>query len=84
MISRIIKVIPKEDYDLEVQLDNGSSMTLNLKGKLGTMRFGMITDIELFRRAATDGSYIRWDNKVEISVNEVFQLAQGEKQNKIK
>lgn len=84
-MSRIIKVIPKEDYDLEVQLDNGSSVTLSLKGKLGTLRFGMISDIELFRRATTDGSYIRWDNKLEISVNEVFQLAQkGEMQNKIK
>jgi hypothetical protein len=36
----------------------------------------MLSDVELFRRATTDGSYIRWNNKVEISVNEVFQLAQ--------
>lgn len=74
-MSRIMQVLPKEDYRLEVQLDNGSSVILNLKNKLGTVRFGMISDIELFRRASTDGSYIRWDNKVEISVNEVFQLA---------
>jgi hypothetical protein len=70
----IKKVIPREDH-LEVQLDNGSSVILNLKSRLGTVRFGMISDIELFQRATTDGSYIRWDNKVEISVSEVFQLA---------
>lgn len=75
-MSRIIKVIPMEDYHLDVQLDNGSSVILNLKNKLGTLRFGMISDIGLFRRAITDGSYIRWDDKLEISVNEVFQLAQ--------
>jgi len=61
---------------LDVQLDSGSSVILNLKSRLGTVRFGMIADIDLFRRVATDGSYIRWDNKVEISVREVFQLAQ--------
>lgn len=72
----IKKVIPREDYHLEVQLDNGSSVILNLKSRLGTVRFSMIADIELFRRATTDGSYIRFDNKVEISLSEVFQLAQ--------
>ncbi len=72
----ITKVIPKENYHLEVQLDNGSSVTLNLQDRLGTVRFGMISDVEFFRRATTDGSYICWDNKLEISVTEVFQLAQ--------
>ncbi len=27
-------------------------------------------------RAATDGTLITWDNKIEISASEVFQLAQ--------
>lgn len=75
-MSKITGLTPQEDYRLEVQLDNGSSVTLNLESRLGTLRFGMLTDKELFRQATTDGSYIRWDNKVEISVNEMFQLAQ--------
>jgi hypothetical protein len=78
-MTRIMKVIPMDDYSLMVQLDNGSSVILNLKNKLGTIRFGIISDIELFRRAITDGSFIRWDNKLEISVNEVFQLTQSDK-----
>ncbi|KUG04053.1 hypothetical protein ASZ90_018579 [hydrocarbon metagenome] len=72
----IKKVIPRNDYHLEVQLDNGCIVILNLKSRLGTVRFGMISDMDLFQRAATDGSYIRWGNKVEISVREVFQLAE--------
>lgn len=72
---RIIKVKPMENYHLEVQLDSGSSVILNLKDRLNTARFMMISDTDIFQRASTDGSYIRWDNKVEISVNEVFQLA---------
>ncbi len=75
-VNYIKKVIPKEGYCLEVQLDNGSSVILNMEKRLGTVRFGVLSDMELFSRATTDGSYIRWDNMLEISINEVFQLAQ--------
>ena len=75
-VSHIKKVISKDNYCLEVFLDNGSSVVLNLESRLGTVRFGVLSDMELFSRATTDGSYIRWDNMLEISINEVFQLAQ--------
>lgn len=75
-MSKITGLVPQEDYRIEVLLDNGSSVTLNLESRLETIRFGMLADKELFKRAATDGSYIRWNGKVEISVNELFQLAQ--------
>lgn len=75
-MSKITGLIPLEDYRLEVRLDNGSSVTLNLESRLETIRFGQLADKELFKRAVTDGSFIRWDSKVEISINELFQLAQ--------
>jgi hypothetical protein len=75
-MSRITGLVPHENYRLEVQLDNGSSVTLNLESRLETIRFGVLADRELFSRAVTDGSFIRWGNKVEVSVNELFQLAQ--------
>jgi len=75
-MSRIKNVVPKEDYRLEVQLDNGSCITLNLESRLQTVRFGLLSNKQFFRTATTDGICIRWDNKIEISVNEVFQLAQ--------
>ena len=75
-MSKITGLVPQENYRLEVLLDNGSSVILNLESRLETIRFGMLADRELFQRAVTDGNFIRWDNKVEISVNELFQLAQ--------
>jgi hypothetical protein len=75
-MSHIKEVVPKDDYKLEVLLENGSSITLNLESRLQTVRFGMLADKAFFRQATTDGNYIRWGNKIEISVNEVFQLAQ--------
>ena len=76
---RIKSVMPKDDYLLEVQLENGSSVILDFTSRLHTVRFAMLADKELFRRAVTDGDFVRWDNKIEISVSEVFQLAQKEK-----
>ncbi|HWQ62406.1 MAG TPA: hypothetical protein VN521_08860 [Negativicutes bacterium] len=75
-MSRIRSVTAKDDYRLEAQLDNGSSITLNMKSRLGTVRFGLLADAEFFRRATTDGLFVRWGNMVEISVSELFQLAQ--------
>ena len=75
-MSRIKAVVPKEDYRLEVQLENGCSIILNLESRLQTLRFGMLSDKELFKRATTDGICIFWDGKIEISISEVFQLAQ--------
>ena len=75
-MSRIMSLTPKEDYHLEVVLDNGSSVTLNFMNRLHTARFGMLTDKEFFCCVSTDGKYIRWDNKVEISLNEVIQFLQ--------
>jgi hypothetical protein len=73
-LGQIKKVIAKEDFHLEVQFDNGSSVLLNLESRLGTIRFGMLSDNEFFKSVTTDGFFIRWGNKVEISISEVFQL----------
>jgi len=75
-LSQIIKVIPKEDYCLDIILDNGSSIQLSLKSRLETLRFGILADEELFRKATTNGVCINWEGKVEISLSEAFQLAQ--------
>jgi hypothetical protein len=75
-VSQIIKVVPKEDYCLDIVLDNGSSIQLSLKSRLETIRFGVLADAELFRKATTNGICINWEGKVEISLTEAFQLAQ--------
>ncbi|HWT75340.1 MAG TPA: hypothetical protein VN258_11590 [Mobilitalea sp.] len=72
----ITKVKPLEDYCLEVQLENGSSVILSLKSRLRTVRFGMLEDEAFYRRVTTDGNCIRWGNKLELSVSEIFQLVQ--------
>lgn len=74
-MGRIRKVVPHEDYKLFVLLDNGSSIILNMEVRLNTVRFGLLADKEFFNSVVTDGSFIRWGNKIEISINEIFELA---------
>jgi hypothetical protein len=75
-MARIKNVAPKDGYRVEVMLDNGSCVILNLENRLGTVRFGLLADKEFFDRVTTDGNFIWWENKIEISLSEVFQLAQ--------
>lgn len=72
----IIGIAPQADWQLEISLDTGSRIVLNLKPRLGTVRFGRLSDEAFFRSATTDGSFIRWGSSIEISLHEVFQLAE--------
>jgi len=75
-MSHIKSVVPLESYRLEVCLDNDSSMILSLESKLHTLRFGMLSEKEVFRKVTTDGNCISWEGKAELSLSEVFQLMQ--------
>lgn len=75
-MSKIKDVKAKDNCCLDVELDNGSSIMLNLESRLQTVRFGLLEDKEFFKTVTTDGNFIRWGDQIEISVNEVFLLAQ--------
>lgn len=75
-MSQIKSVIPREDYLLEVLFDNGNSIILNFAKRLNTVRFGMLEDKAFFRCVTTDGILIKWEDKIEISANELFQMVQ--------
>lgn len=75
-MSRIKAVMPLDGYRLGIMLENGSEIILNLESRLQTVRFGMLSDKEFFSKATTDGICITWEGKIEISLSEIFQLAQ--------
>ena len=75
-MSRIVSVTPKDDYCLEVALDDGTSVTMDFKSRLHTVRFSILSDKEYFNTVTTDGTFVRWNYKIEISASEVLQLAQ--------
>lgn len=75
-MNKIVRVTPKDDYCLEVMLANGNSVTIDFSSRLQTVRFSILSDKEYFKMVTTDGNFVRWNYKIEISVNEVFELAQ--------
>ena len=72
----ITKIIAREQYRLEVLLDNGTIVILNMAPRLNSIRFMPLKNWSFFLSATTDGQYIRWGKQVEISLSEVFHLAQ--------
>ena len=71
----IISIRPMDGYFMEVKFSNGSTVILNLEKKLRTVRFSPLRDKGLFQSAATDGNSIRWNELIEISATEVFDIA---------
>jgi len=75
-MSRIVSVTPKDDYCIEVVLDNGNSVMIDFTSRLHTVRFSLLSDKDYFNTVTTDGAFVRWNYKIEISVSEIFELAQ--------
>lgn len=76
VLLRISKVRASEQYRLEVFLDNDTTIILNMQVRLNNIRFMALKDPSFFAHVTTDGQYVRWGDQVEISLNEVFHLAQ--------
>lgn len=72
----ITSVQPMRNFMIKVGFDNGTIVTLNMEHKLNTMRFQQLRDRELFCSAVTDGYSIKWNEFIEISITEIFEIAQ--------
>jgi len=68
-------VLPMKDYRLFMEMESGSSVTVDLSGKLKTMKYGELADEALFQTASTDGSFVIWGNgRVKLTVNELMEV----------
>jgi hypothetical protein len=80
---KIKNVIPDKNRILHIYLDNGESIILDMEPMIDTIRFGLLEDESLFKRASTDGYFINWENKVELSINELLAISKGKTRQKI-
>lgn len=69
---------PVDGYRIEIGFNNGNKVILDLKEKVQTTRFRELMDTNFFRQIKTDGNRIYWGEMTEISVTEIFELAQRE------
>lgn len=71
---RIESVEPIPGYKLKVCLNNGNALLLSLENKLNALRFWQLKDREFFENVTTDGYCVRWNELIELSITEIFEI----------
>lgn len=71
-------VVPMEGYRLLIELNTGSSITVDLSPKLKTARFAELSDKAVFNDVKTDSETVIWgDGVLKIPVFELIDVAVG-------
>ncbi|HBV99400.1 MAG: hypothetical protein JL50_13295 [Peptococcaceae bacterium BICA1-7] len=71
-------VFPLEGYRLLIELNTGSSITVDLSPKLKTARFAELSDQAVFNNVKTDSETVIWgDGVLKIPVFELIDVAVG-------
>lgn len=75
-MSFIRAVVPLKDYRLFLEMESGSTVTVDLSVKLDTLRYGELADRTLFADVKTDGDYVIWGNgRVKLTARELMDVA---------
>jgi hypothetical protein len=71
MIVTFKKVVPLEDYKLQVIMSNGNQLKFDMKPYLNTIQFCPLWDIELWKNVQVYDTYLLWKGKekVELSID---------------
>lgn len=73
--SYVRAVMPLKGYRLFMEMESGSTVTVDLSGKLRTVKYGLLADEVLFFDVATDGDYVSWGGgRVSVSVQELMDV----------
>lgn len=71
---KIIKAVPADDYCITIFFDNNNSVTLDMKGKLKTIRFSGLRSEQVFRAAESDGKSLHWPGGISMAVSEILEF----------
>ena len=71
----IKSVVPMKDHRLFMEMESGSSVTVDLSVKLKTMKYAALDDEDFFKTAKTDGDYVVWGGgSLKLTVNELMEV----------
>jgi hypothetical protein len=77
---KIIGVGALGDNNIDVHLSNGSIILLCLTPYLREPRFAPLMEDDRILYPKTDGEYVFWKNGPRLSIEEIFWLAEADKQ----
>ena len=68
-------VLPMKGYRLFMEMESGSTVTVDFSGKLHTAKYAELADEAFFKTATTDGDYVTWGGgRLCLTVNELMEL----------
>lgn len=71
----IKSVLPINNYRLFMEMEGGSTVTVDLSDKLHTMKYVALAEEGFFQTATTDGDYVIWGNgRLKLTVNELMEV----------
>ena len=70
-----VKVIPKDDYILDVQFDNGERKEFDVKTYIKGEWYGKLMEKSYFNAVETDGYTVVWPEGQDICPDELYELS---------
>lgn len=72
MSPKAIDVKPLNNYELEVQFDNGEKKIFDIKPYFRFTIFQELKDIEKFKKVKISGLSVEWENGADICPDELY------------
>ncbi len=74
-MSKIVKVIPNDDYTLTIVLNNHHQIVYDMRSRLETIRFSGLRDLERFKEVRVEyENTLVWDSLCEITIDEIINM----------
>ena len=73
MNPRVHAVIPKDNYTLEIEFDNGEIGLYDCSHLLDFGVFTQLRDLNYFRQAIADGGTVAWPNEQDICPDTLYE-----------
>jgi limonene-1,2-epoxide hydrolase len=72
-MSKITKIIPRDDLTLEIELNNSNTVIYNMKNRVDSIRFSKLKDFEVFKSFKVENDrIIVWDKFCMITIDEIL------------
>ncbi len=68
----VIKVLPKNNYILYLEFDNGEKKTFDVKPYIKGSWFNELNDLSYFKRVQPNGFNVEWPNGQDICPDDLY------------
>lgn len=82
-MSKIVKVIPNDDYTLLIEFEPGDQVLLNMQGLIKTRQYASLMELECFKNLVFEDKAIYWSSlretdpgvtKTKLTMDSIFYM----------